>query len=253
VFKLKEDTSYRFELQAPEEYTKEYWESLNWLMGGGTMLVYQGKNLVATRAQQRDAFIAEGWFKKLSTQTQETQLQDWVRGPRMIIGMTKDAEFFMFTFDGRSASVGATFAEAIAVIYEKVGKDNIEWAINLDGGSSVGLSVVDRGKPHTVNLPAIGPDNWVGQIRPINTFGMLVRKTETAIPNNTNSALDHTTSDTRNSSTKLYSFTPLAFLPFASEINSIYIVIGLAEIQLTIFLITGTAAANGKKARGVKE
>ena len=99
----------------------------------------------------------------------------------MVIGWTKDGKFFMTTFDGRSESKGVTYSEMVQILYEQLGKDKIEWALNLDGGSSVGMTVINQSKAYTINYPTRGPINWTGEIRPVSTFGLLKKSSANAI------------------------------------------------------------------------
>ncbi|RKY37061.1 MAG: hypothetical protein DRP72_03510, partial [Candidatus Omnitrophota bacterium] len=175
-YRIKENLNYEFKMDVPKELKEKginEWSDLEWLMGGGNSLVYDGENLVENENVWRKHFEFEGWPKETSTQTLETQLT-WDRGPRIIMGMTKDGEFFVFTFDGRTESKGVRFDEAIQIIYDKLGKNNINWALNLDDGSSVSLSVVENGKAYVINYPAPGPDNWPGKERPINSFCIIM-------------------------------------------------------------------------------
>ncbi|RLC75477.1 MAG: hypothetical protein DRI61_14830, partial [Chloroflexi bacterium] len=175
-YKIRGNLNYKFEMDVPEELKEKginKWSDLEWLMGGGNLLVYNGKNLVENEDVWREHFEVEGWLKETSTQTQETQLT-WDRGPRIIMGMTEDGRFFVFTFDGRTESKGVRFDEAIQIIYDKLGENNINWALNLDDGSSVSLSVVENGKAYVINYPAPGPDNWPGKERPINSFCIIM-------------------------------------------------------------------------------
>ncbi|RKY39001.1 MAG: hypothetical protein DRP72_00730, partial [Candidatus Omnitrophota bacterium] len=175
-YRIEENLNYKFEMDVPEELKGmiNNWSDLEWLMGGGNLLVYDGKNLVKNENVWRERFKFEGWLKETSTQTQETQLT-WDRGPRIIMGMTKEGKFFVFTFDGRTESKGVRFDEAIQIIYDKLGENNIDWALNLDDGSSVSLSVVENGKAYVINYPAPGPDNWPGKERPINSFCIIIK------------------------------------------------------------------------------
>ena len=155
-------------------------ERPDWYLGGGTLLVHKGESLVRDKSVEYKNFKEEGWFNKLSMQTQETQVQDWVRGPRMILGDTMDGEIFVFAFSGRSPGVtaGANFAEAIEIIKRELGKGKkISNAINLDGGSSVSFNVRGLdGKIYTPSWPATGPDNIQGISRPVSSIVYLERK-----------------------------------------------------------------------------
>ena len=131
-----------------------------WFAGGGALLVSNGENLVKDRATEEENFKREGWFHRLSIQTQGTPVEDWVRGPRSILGQTKTGKMFAFTFSGRTKRyAGANFAEAIEIIRLELAKqrEEIQDAINMDGGSSVGFSIrALDGKVHIVSYPAKG-------------------------------------------------------------------------------------------------
>lgn len=166
----------RFNGERPETSFKFDWPEgrprPKWYLGGGTMLVMDGENLVADKNAEITNFTEEGWFNLLSMQTQETQVQDWMRGPRMILGTTKTGKMFTFSFSGRSALYsGVNFAEAVEIIKKELAEngEEIQNAINLDGGSSVAFNVKgDDGQVYTTSWPAVGPDNAEGLRRPVS-------------------------------------------------------------------------------------
>jgi hydroxymethylpyrimidine pyrophosphatase-like HAD family hydrolase/isopentenyldiphosphate isomerase len=167
--------SFQFEWPGGEEKRPK------WYLGGGTLLVEEdqngnGQNLVKDKEAEKKYFGKEGWFNLLSMQTQETQVQNWVRGPRMILGNTKSGKMFAFSFSGRSATyTGANFAEAIKIIKRELKENNrdeeILNAINLDGGSSVSFNIKgEDGEIYTLSWPATGPDNIEGISRPVSSI-----------------------------------------------------------------------------------
>lgn len=179
----------RFSGKLPEASFKFDWPentpTPRWYLGGGTMLVMDGENLVADKTAEIKNFTEEGWFNLLSMQTQETQVQDWVRGPRMVLGTTKNGKMFAFSFSGRSALYsGVNFAEAIEIIKRELAErgEEIQNAINLDGGSSVAFNVKgDDGKIYTTSWPAVGPDNAEGLRRPVSGCVYFIDKDNLAL------------------------------------------------------------------------
>jgi hypothetical protein len=156
-------------LKKPEDMTQEQWDNISWVYGGATLLVENGKNLVSSKDAQIKAFKEEGWFHPLSMQTQETQVQDWVRGPRTVVGLTKTNKFFAFVFSGRTKeSCGANFNEIVSILEKEVGA--IEWAMNLDGGASSCLSMIYKSQLIELSYPCTSDLSSAGMIRPINSM-----------------------------------------------------------------------------------
>ncbi len=175
VFRLKYGSTFRFDLEPPEEISVDYWRKLKWIVGGGNFVVYKGKDVISDAKKRAEMFEEEGWYRKLSTQTLDRQVYVDERNSKIIAGRTKDGKFFVVTLDGRRERGGARFDEAMSIIYNKLGEDNIEWAVNMDGGSSVSLCEVVDGKAHLVNCPIKGGDSWVGSARGINSFSIITR------------------------------------------------------------------------------
>lgn len=156
-------------LEKPDNITAEEWNDVEWAYGGATLLVEDGINLVETKEKQIEAFNKEGWFHPLSMQTQETQVQDWVRGPRTVIGLTDNGHFFQFVFSGRTKeSCGANFNEIVSILEKEIG--NISWAMNLDGGASSCLGLVYKNELIELSYPCVSNLSSAGMIRPINSM-----------------------------------------------------------------------------------
>ena len=162
------EVEFKFEWPGNEQDRPE------WYLGGGTILVQNGHNLVENKNAEYENLKKEGWFNKLSMQTQETQVQDWVRGPRMVLGVTKSGKAFSYAFSGRTdVYAGTNFGEAIVIIERELAihGETIKDAINLDGGSSVSFNVRgDDNKEVTLSWPATGPDNIEGVVRPVSNI-----------------------------------------------------------------------------------
>jgi hypothetical protein len=144
-----------------------------WYLGGGTLLVADGKNLVATKDQAYCNLKQEGWFNLLSMQTQETQVQDWVRGPRTILGQTKEGRTVVFTFSGGRGGpyCGARLDEAVELIEAHLRDlgDTLNYAINLDGGSSSAMVIRDAVEKFLpLGQVTTGPDNVSPLVRDLS-------------------------------------------------------------------------------------
>ncbi|QUH27442.1 phosphodiester glycosidase family protein [Vallitalea guaymasensis] len=160
-------------LEKPEDMTQGQWDDISWVYGGATLLVENGKNLVSNNQVQIEAFKREGWFHPLSMQTQETQVQDWVRGPRTVVGLTRTNKFFVFVFSGRTKeSCGANFNEIVGILEKEVGA--VDWVMNLDGGASSCLSMIYKNQLIELSYPCTSDLSSAGMIRPINS--MLIMK-----------------------------------------------------------------------------
>jgi len=145
-----------------------------WYFGGFNMLVEDGVNLTATREEAEMNYRREGWDNFLSMRTQETQVQDWVRGPRSIFGETMADEAFLATCSGGRSPGGyrgVTHAEAVELIQEQLARmgTSIKHALNVDGGSSSCLSMWDAQHKLAValNEPEIGDNNRRGMPRAV--------------------------------------------------------------------------------------
>ena len=161
----------KIRLDSPEGIPNKTWKEIEWVYGGGTLLVDRGRNLVETEDMAYKTFMKEGWYHPLSMQTQETQVQKWVRGPRNIIGITDRGEFFVMTFSGRTKeSRGVNFGEGISIIERELDEAKISYAMNLDGGSSVCLGLIHKGEFFELNYPAPSPTTPSGMVRPVNSM-----------------------------------------------------------------------------------
>jgi len=162
-------------LDAPGNIDREKWQETIWAYGGGTILVRKGKNLVANREEQMRSFTQEGWFHPLSKQTQETQVQDWARGPRTVIGLTAEQKFFAAVFSGRtSLSQGANFAEVVSILEKEMG--SLDWVLNLDGGASSCLGLIYKQQFFELSCPAVSQTSSAGMVRPVNSMIFLTSK-----------------------------------------------------------------------------
>ena len=143
-----------------------------WILGGGTLLIKDGVSLMENEKDSYDNFFVEGWHNPLSMQTQETQVQDWVRGPRSVIGITNEGKLFILTFSGRSFETsGARFDEIIKVVKQYFG--NVKAMINLDGGASVCFGMILKNEFFELNVPAPSDFNIRGMVRPVNSMIIL--------------------------------------------------------------------------------
>lgn len=168
-YRILKDYSLRVVLDSPSNIDKDDWYNIKWAFGGGTLLVEDGNNLVASEEEQLKVFRKEGWFHPLSCQTQETQLQNRARDPRTIIGLTKKGELFGLTFSGRTKlSCGVSLTEAVKIINKLFG--SIEWALNLDGGASTCLGLVYKGEFFELNYPCTSNTTSAGMVRPVNSM-----------------------------------------------------------------------------------
>lgn len=151
-------------------------KDLQWYYGGTTLLYQDHNNLVADDGAVKKNLGLEGWYKSLSMQTQETQLQDNGLGPRTIFGVAEKngaKRLFTFVLSGRTGPYkGVNFVEAMNIIEEKLGGKGwkIKDAINFDGGSSASFNVVSDGKVETINIPGQGPDNVAGFYRSVSSI-----------------------------------------------------------------------------------
>ncbi len=170
---LNDQLEIKIDLDPPENL-KEQWNDLEWIAGGGTLLIENGNNMVYNRKMQIENFKEEGWFHPLSKKTQETQVQDWVRGPRMVIGETFDKQIFIISFAGRTqGSKGCRFDEMVYILEESFGKGNLKWVLNLDGGASAGFGIYDEGEYFEITYFASSDQTSAGMVRPINSTGLI--------------------------------------------------------------------------------
>ncbi len=146
-----------------------------WAFGGGSLLVKNGENLVENSRKAFDSFAKEGWFHPLSMQTQETQVQEWVRGPRTLVGTTEEGGFFVFTFSGRTKeSKGIRFDEAVEILKNEIG--NLKDVMNLDGGASSCLGLIYKNEFFELSYPCTSDDTSAGLVRPVNSAVFVTKK-----------------------------------------------------------------------------
>ncbi len=160
-YKMESGNKVLMQLEQNEGYT--------WKYGGGTLLVKEGVNLVKDEATARATFTEEGWYNPLSMETQETQVQDWVRGPRSVIGEDMDGNVFFGVFSGRTKeSSGARFDEVVEIIENKF--CGIRHLLNLDGGASSCLGLIYKREFFELSLPCATNFTCTGMVRPVNSF-----------------------------------------------------------------------------------
>jgi hypothetical protein len=163
-------------LDKPADIASEKWQEVSWAYGGGTILVRNGQNLVVNRETQVRSFAQEGWFHPLSKQTQETQVQDWARGPRTVIGSTEKKQFFAAVFSGRTAfSQGVNFSEVVYILEKEMGP--LDWVLNLDGGASSCLGLIYKNQFFELSYPAVSRITSAGMVRPVNSMVYLTKNT----------------------------------------------------------------------------
>lgn len=139
-----------------------------WLYGGYNILMLNGENLAQTPETLERSFRNEGWYLPQSMQTQETQLQDGSRHPRLLLGTTRQRKNLIVAISGRTQiSCGATHAESVLYCQRLVPpQDELLNLINLDGGASVFLEARESGKSALLNFPAPSDLNPAGVVRP---------------------------------------------------------------------------------------
>jgi exopolysaccharide biosynthesis protein len=100
--------------------------------------------------------------------TQETQLQDNQRHPRLLLGTTRQGKNLIAAISGRTRiSCGATHTESVLYCQQLVPPhDELLNLINLDGGASVFLEAREPGKSIILNFPAPSDLNPAGVLRP---------------------------------------------------------------------------------------
>jgi len=189
VISLNKEEFKKFSKIVTLKKTKEYYEPLEsfqinikinrdknykYIYGGGTLLFKNGVNLVENEEKTLKNFEEEGWYNPLSMQTQETQVQEWVRGPRAIIGNDDKNGFFVLTFSGRTKeSKGVRFDEIIKITEKEI--KNIKNIMNLDGGASVCFGLMYKKEFFEVSYPCTSNYTSAGMVRPVNSM-LLIRK-----------------------------------------------------------------------------
>ncbi len=152
-------------------------KNLLWAFGGGSLLVQNGENLVKDSHKAFKSFAKEGWLHPLSMQTQETQVQEWVRGPRTLVGTDKNDGFFAFTFSGRTKeSRGIRFDEAVEILKNEIG--DLKDVMNLDGEASSCLGFIYKNEFFEISYPCASDDTSAGLVRPVNSAIFVTKKVD---------------------------------------------------------------------------
>ncbi|UYO99352.1 phosphodiester glycosidase family protein [Oceanotoga sp. DSM 15011] len=150
-------------------------KNYNKIFGGGTLLYKEGKNLVKTQKEAYENFKVEGWYNPLSMQTQETQVQEWLRGPRTIIGNDHKNGFFFIVFSGRTKeSKGVRFDEIVKMVENEI-KD-VKNIMNIDGGASSCLGFIKDKEFFELSYPCTSNYTSAGMVRPVNSMLLINKK-----------------------------------------------------------------------------
>lgn len=154
-------------LDGPEQIPHDQWSQVRWAFGGGMSLILDGKSMF--EGQDGSRFLEEeGWMSPLSRQTQETEIHKMARHPRTAVGTTKNGEFFVLVFSGRTLlSAGADYRQ-MCLIAKKLFPD-VWCMMNVDGGGSSVLAVSVEGSFMELSYPATSMGSCAGMVRPINT------------------------------------------------------------------------------------
>ncbi len=143
-----------------------------WKYSGANRLFQDGADLMISESAAKEQLTAEGWYDPLSMQTQETQVQQWVRGPRAVIGVDQQGRPFIGVFSGRTKeSAGARFDEMTAILKDCI--PTVKDAINLDGGASACLGLIYKGEFFEMSLPSCTQYTTTGMARPVNSLLLL--------------------------------------------------------------------------------
>lgn len=158
----------KIELDPPEEIGFEEWKTVKWSYGGGLSLILDGK-AISDGDRMDQWFEQDGWTSPLSRQTQESTLHTLVKHPRTAIGITKDGSLVILVFSGRTEfSDGADYREMCLIARDLV--PDIHYLMNVDGGGSAMLGMVQNGTFTELSLPSTSTGSTVGMVRPINTI-----------------------------------------------------------------------------------
>ena len=152
--------------------------ALRWLYSGYNILVLNGENLVETQERLERNLQKEGWFVPQSARTQETQIHELTRQPRIVLGTTEQKKVVFLTIDGRTRfSCGATHIESVVYCQHLLQEDGDRLVnlVNLDGGASVLLEAREAGTHMALNFTAPSDLNPAGVIRPNSAFLKIVR------------------------------------------------------------------------------
>jgi hypothetical protein len=101
------------------------------VVNGGPRLLRAGRPAITAAAEGFDWPEDPGFYYRFGVR----------RNPRTLAGVTAQGKLLLVTVDGRAPgySVGASFAESAAVLRALGARD----AVNLDGGGSTGMTVLD--------------------------------------------------------------------------------------------------------------
>lgn len=154
-------------LDGPEQIPDAQWNQVRWAFGGGMSLILEGKSIFDNHDAAR--FLEEeGWMSPLSRQTQETEVHKMARHPRTAVGTTKNGDFFVLVFSGRTLlSAGADYCQ-MCLIAKKLFPD-VWCMMNVDGGGSSVLAASIGGSFMELSYPATSMGSCAGMVRPINT------------------------------------------------------------------------------------
>lgn len=163
------DNYYSWKKEADINFFFENNNNVKWKYGGGTLLVKDGENLMKDETTAKNNFTFEGWYNPLSMKTQETQVQDWVRGPRSVIGKDNKGGTFIGVFSGRTKeSKGIRFDQMVEILSREV--KGLKDVINLDGGSSSCLGLILKNEFFELSYPSATTYTCAGMARPVNSF-----------------------------------------------------------------------------------
>lgn len=143
--------------------------SYQWLYGGGLSIIKDGVNLFKDKTVGEKVLREEGWLSPLSMQTQESNIHELSRHPRTAFGMTKNQAFFGIVFSGRTKeNAGVNYIEMAEIAQKEFGP--IECMVNVDGGASSLLALIENKELFELNYPGASPTSTAGMARPINSM-----------------------------------------------------------------------------------
>ncbi len=155
------------DIDTPENMKPEIWNNISSAYGGGIGLIKNGKPLLLEN--DLSEFEREGWYSPLSCQTQESDQHVIKRQPRTVLGVTKDGDFFVLVFSGRSnMSAGADYFE-VSKIAKMLIKD-IDCLISYDGGGSSVFGLLMDNCFSEISVPAPSDNSLFGMARQINSM-----------------------------------------------------------------------------------
>ena len=126
-----------------------------------------GYNAIELSKLQRDTYFSFGASYSLvqkgviNTENKEKYSHSKNREPRTLFGQKRDGTFLLVVVDGRKVtSLGMTAQQSASLMLE-LGAYN---AVNLDGGGSSTLVVVENGKPVVKNKPSDKAERAIGSV-----------------------------------------------------------------------------------------